>query len=162
MSVIKEIKTNFSAIAWCPLKEHVSMMAVASMVKVSPVEEETEKKLALYDWSLENVDFSKYACEESLSAGVCSMSWGCTSYPEHSDAKGLLCLGLQDGSVQLWIPKMSEEKIWKLEMVILFCLKSHFSLPLSAYPVQQFKQLVLTVITTGHSFVLVARMVPSI
>ena len=56
MSVIKDLKLDFSSIAWCPAKEHASVMAMATMKNVTPLESEFPKSLSLYDWNLENVE----------------------------------------------------------------------------------------------------------
>ena len=119
MSVIKELKLNYSAIAWCPFEGHPSIMAIASKKDLAPAEEESPKYLSLYDWSLENVNNSKQLVQEALSSGVCAMSWGCTAIPSNSDAKGLICLGLGDGSVQFWVPAFNGDNGWSLSQV--FC-----------------------------------------
>ena len=119
MSVIKELKLNYSAIAWCPFEGHPSIMAIASKKDLAPAEEESPKVLSIYDWSLTNVSNSKQLVEETLPSGVCAMSWGCTAIPGNSDAKGLICLGFDDGSVQFWIPVFNGDNGWSLSQVFL-------------------------------------------
>ena len=75
MSVIKDLKSKFSSIAWCPEKEHASVMAVATMKDLTPVESESPKSLSLYDWRLDNVAESQMVAEESLPAGICCLNW---------------------------------------------------------------------------------------
>lgn len=118
MSVIKEVKLDYSSIAWCPFNGYPSIMVIASKKDMAPVEEESPKHISIYDWSLENVNNSKQLTQEALPSGVCALSWGCTTIPGNVDAKGLICLGFGDGSVQFWIPAFSEEKGWSLSLVL--------------------------------------------
>ena len=120
MSVIKELKLDFSSIAWCPFEGYPSIMAIASKKDLVPAEEESPKHFSIYDWSLENVNNSKQLVEETLPSGVCAMSWGCTAIPGNSDAKGLICLGFADGSVQFWIPAFNGDNSWSLSQVVSF------------------------------------------
>lgn len=117
MSIIKELKLQFSSIAWYPFKEHVSLMAVASMKDYVPVEEETPKSLILYDWSLENVSNSTVIAETALPSGVCSLSWGCTAVPDVEGSQGLICVGMPSGCVELWVPCLGASNDWALKKV---------------------------------------------
>ena len=117
MSVIKDLKLDFSSIAWCPAKEHASVMAMATMKNVTPLESEFPKSLSLYDWNLENVEESKKVAEALLPSGICSLNWSCTTVPEQANAQGLISLGMDDGSVEFWIPSFSAENGWTLEKV---------------------------------------------
>ena len=121
MSIIKELKTQFSSIAWCPIKEHVSVMAVASMKDYVPLEEDTTKSLRLYDWSLENVRNSQFVAETALTSEISCISWGCTAIPSQEGSQGLICLGMPSGCVELWIPCYSVSKTWSLEKVFRTC-----------------------------------------
>ena len=79
MSVIKDLKSKFSSIAWCPEKEHASVMAVATMKDLTPVESESPKSLSLYDWRLDNVAESqmlqknRFLLESAVLTGVVSL-----------------------------------------------------------------------------------------
>lgn len=115
MSVIKDLKSKFSSIAWCPEKEHASVMAVATMKDLTPLEPESPKSLSLYDWRLDNVIESRMVVEESLSAGICSLNWSSVSLPDRENVKSLIELGMSDGSVEFWLPSFTEEKGWTLE-----------------------------------------------
>ena len=117
MSIIKELKSQFSSIAWCPVKEHASMMAIAVREELTPTDEPSPKKLSLYNWNLENVEQSQYEVEESLSVGATALCWGCTLLPSQQDSQGLICVGLAIGSVDLIAPCFSEEQTWKFEKV---------------------------------------------
>lgn len=117
MSVIKDLKLDFSSIAWCPAKEHASVMAMATMKNVTPLESEFPKSLSLYDWNLENVEESKKVAEALLPSGICSLNWSRTAIPEQANAQGLISLGMGDGSVEFWIPSFSAESGWTLEKV---------------------------------------------
>ena len=114
MSVIKELKTTFSSIAWCPFKEHATVMALASMKDLTPVKETTNFTLSLYDWNLEDMEQSKYVAEVSLESGMCSLCWGCTVVPNSEGSVGLICVGTPEGSVQLYVPTFSADQGWSL------------------------------------------------
>ena len=117
MSVIKDLKLDFSSIAWCPAKEHASVMAMATMKNVTPLESEFPKSLSLYDWNLENVEEGKKVAEALLPSGICSLNWSRTTIPEQANAQGLISLGMGDGTVEFWIPSFSAESGWTLEKV---------------------------------------------
>lgn len=118
MSIIKELKSQFSLIAWCPIKEHASLMAVATVKDLTPAETTTPKMLSLYDWNLENVENSRYQAEEPLLKGATALCWGCTVIPDRENAKGLICVGLEDGTILFYSPLYSEEKTWQIEQVL--------------------------------------------
>ena len=120
MSVIKDLKMDFSSIAWCPAKEHASVMAMATMKNVTPLESEFPKSLSLYDWNLENVEESKKVAEARLPSGICSLNWSRMTVSEQPNAQGVISLGMSDGSVEFWIPSFSAENGWTLEKVSVY------------------------------------------
>ena len=126
MSIIKELKSQFSLIAWCPIKEHASLMAIATAKDLTPSEEITPKKLSLYDWNLENVDNCKNQVEETLLSGATSICWGLTGISDYANAKGLVCVGLEDGTIQFYAPCYSEQNSWTLEHVFFSILIFNF------------------------------------
>lgn len=158
MSIIKELKSQFSSIAWCPIKEHVSIMAVASMKDYVPLEEDTAKSLRLYDWSLEDVRKSQFVAETTLSSEISCISWGCTAIPNREGAQGLICLGMPSGCVELWIPCCSVSKTWTLEKVVLSLFFVIHRSPLWKLVLLLSKVSASTVTTGGTSFALAARM----
>lgn len=122
MSIIKELKSQFSLIAWCPLKEHASLMAIATAKDLTPSEEISPKTLNLYDWNLENVENCKNQVEVSLPSGATSICWGLTMIPNNVNAKGLICVGLENGTIQFYAPTYSEQNSWTVEQVFTIIL----------------------------------------
>ena len=123
MSVIRDLKTNFSSIAWCPVKEHASVMVVANMKDVAPMPSESPKLISLYDWHLENVSESKMLVETQLSAGVCCLNWSSATITGQENANGLISVGMADGSIDFYSPLFSQEAGWRLEKVCLIHVK---------------------------------------
>ena len=117
MSIIKELKSQYSLIAWCPVKEHASLMAIASAKDLTPTEEMTPKTISLYDWSLSNIENCKYQAEMSLPSGATALSWGLTMIPNDANARGLICVGLENGSIQFFAPQVSVEGTCMLQLV---------------------------------------------
>lgn len=117
MSILREIKSEFNINAWCPLKEHASLMVIASAKNLTAAEVKTTKSISIYDWSLENVDQGRYQVEEPLPSGATALCWSLTVVPGKENAVGLICVGLEDGTVQFYIPYLNEENTWELENV---------------------------------------------
>ena len=146
MSVIKDLKSKFSSIAWCPEKEHASVMAIATMKDLTPVESESPKSLSLYDWRLDNVTESQMVAEESLPAGICCLNWSCVSLPDRENIKSLIALGMSDGSVEFWLPSYTQETGWSLDhvcfrirglMIDILCFGFHFVCPVDLFKLPQ-------------------------
>lgn len=117
MSIIKELKSQFSLIAWCPIKEYASVMVIASAKDLTPSETISTKTISLYDWNLENVDNSRYQAQETLLSGATSLCWGSTVVSNYKNAVGLICVGLEDGSIQFYAPCCNETGTWTVEIV---------------------------------------------
>ena len=117
MSVIRDLKTDFSSIAWCPVKEHASVMAVANMKDATPMPSESPKIISLYDWHLENVAESKMLVNAQLSAGVCCLNWSNAAVTGQENAKGLISVGMADGRIDFYSPLFCQETGWSLEKV---------------------------------------------
>ena len=158
MSVIKDLKSKFSSIAWCPEKEHASVMAVATMKDLTPVESESPKSLSLYDWRLDNVAESQMVAEESLPAGICCFNWSCIPLPDRENIKSLIALGMSDGSVDFWLPSFTQENGWSLEHVCFGIDDFMNRYPRFRFLLRPSSRSVQTAITMAPSFVLVALM----
>lgn len=119
MTVIRDLKTNFSSIAWCPVKEHASVMIVANMKDLTPMPSESSKMISLYDWHLENVEESKTLVEVQLPAGVCCLNWSNAVVTGAENAQGLISVGMVNGSIDFYVPLFSQEMGWALQKVLL-------------------------------------------
>ena len=158
MSVIKDLKSKVSSIAWCPEKEHASVMAIATMKDLTPVESESPKSLSLYDWRLDDVTESRMVAEESLPAGICCLNWSRTSLPDRENIKSLIALGMSDGSVEFWLPSYTQENGWSLEHVCFGIGDLMDRYPQFRFLLRPSSRSVQTATTTVSSCVLVVLM----
>lgn len=125
MSITKELKSQFSLIAWCPIKEYASVMVIASAKDLTPSETIPAKTISLYDWNLENVENAGYQAKETLLSGATSLCWGSTVVSNCKNAAGLICIGLEDGSVQFYAPCYNETQTWTIENVSFLFIYSY-------------------------------------